>query len=96
MSKLIPIDRAAAQWRKDPEFIREYDALEEEFALAASLIKARIQAGLTQEEVAARMGTTQSAIARLEGGKSLPSTATLIRFARATGTRLRLSFERLA
>ncbi len=96
MSKLIPIDRAAAQWRKDPEFIREYDALEEEFALAASLIKARIQAGLTQEEVAARMGTTQSAVARLEGGKSLPSTATLIRFARATGTRLRLSFERLA
>ncbi len=96
MSKLIPIDRAAAQWRKDPEFIRGYDALEEEFALAASLIKARIQAGLTQEEVAARMGTTQSAVARLEGGKSLPSTATLIRFARATGTRLRLSFERLA
>lgn len=96
MSKLIPIDRAAAQWRKDPEFIREYDALEEEFALAASLIKARIQAGLTQEEVAARMGTTQSAVARLEGGKSLPSTATLIRFARATGTRLRFSFERLA
>ena len=41
------------------------------------------------------MGTTQSAIARLEGGKSRPSTTTLAKFAKATGTRLRVSFERV-
>ena len=44
-------------------------------------------------EIARRMGTTQSAVARLEGGKSRPSTTTLAKFAKATGTRLRVSFE---
>ena len=95
MSKTIPFAKIAAKWRKDPEFMREYDALEEEFALAAALIKARSDAGLTQEELAQRMGTTQSVIARLEGGKSRPSTTTLAKLAKATGTRLRVSFERV-
>jgi ribosome-binding protein aMBF1 (putative translation factor) len=96
MSKPIPISRIADEWRKDPEFLREYDALEEEFALAASLVRARSDAGMTQEEVAERMGTTQSAVARLESGKSRPSTTTLTKFAKATGTRLRVSFEKQA
>ena len=95
MSNTIPFEKIAAKWRKDPEFMREYDALEEEFALAAALIKARSDAGLTQEELAKRMGTTQSVIARLEGGKSRPSTTTLAKLAKATGTRLRVSFERV-
>ncbi len=92
----IPMFKVFAEWRKDPEYVREYDALEEEFALAAALIKARADADLTQEEIARRMGTTQSAVARLEGGKSRPSTTTLAKFAKATGTRLRVSFERVA
>ncbi len=91
----IPFATIAAKWRDDREFMREYDALEEEFALAAALIKARSDAGLTQEELAQRMGTTQSVIARLEGGKSRPSTTTLAKLAKATGTRLRVSFERV-
>lgn len=65
-----------------------------EIDLAHALIEARMQAGLTQEQLARRMRTTQSAIARLESGKGLPSTQTLARFARATGTLLRVSFER--
>lgn len=93
MSKTIPFEKLAAKWRKDPEFMREYDALEEEFALARALIEARANAGLTQEEVAQRMGTTQSVVARLEGGRSRPSTTTLAKFAKATGTKLRVSFE---
>ena len=93
MSKTIPFTKLAAHWRKDPAFMREYDALEEEFALAHALIKARADAGLTQEELAERMGTTQSAIARMEGGKSRPSTTTLAKVAAATGTKLRVSFE---
>lgn len=96
MTKTIPLSKLSDEWFKNPEFVREYDALEEEFALATALIKARADAGLTQEELAQRMGTTQSAIARLEGGKSRPSTATLTKFAKATGTRLRVSFERVA
>ncbi len=81
------------QWRKDPEYRREYEALEEEFALATAVISARVQAGLTQRELAQRMGTTQSVIARLEGGRAKPSTATLEKVAKATGTRLRIDFE---
>jgi ribosome-binding protein aMBF1 (putative translation factor) len=81
------------QWRKDPEYRREYEALQEEFALATAVISARIQAGLTQRELAQRMGTTQSVIARLEGGRAKPSTATLEKVAKATGTRLRIDFE---
>ena len=91
----IPLSRLSDEWRKDPEYMREYEALEEEFALAAALIRARADSGLTQEEIAIRMGTTQSAIARLEGGKSRPSITTLAKFAKATGTRLRVSFERV-
>ena len=93
MSKTVPMEKLFAEWRKDPEYMREYDALEEEFALATALIKARADAGLTQAELAARMGTTQSAVARMEGGKGRPSTTTLAKVAAATGTRLRVSFE---
>jgi transcriptional regulator with XRE-family HTH domain len=57
------------------------DALEEEFALAAALIEARTHADMTQEDVAKAMGTTQAVVARLEGGRSKPSTRTLERFA---------------
>lgn len=93
MSNTIPFSKISDEWRKDPEFMREYEALEEEFALATALIKARADAGLTQEQLAERMGTTQSAVARLEGGRSRPSTTTLAKVAKATGTRLRVSFE---
>jgi len=61
--------------------------------LAKTLIEARTRAGLSQEELAARMKTTQSVIARLEGGRVRPSTRTLERIALATGTHLKISFE---
>lgn len=56
------------QWMKDPEYRAEYEKLGPEFEFIGALIKARAEAGLTQEELAHRMGTTQSVIARLEGG----------------------------
>jgi transcriptional regulator with XRE-family HTH domain len=83
----------AEEWLKDPEFRAAYEALEPEFALASALIEARSRAGKTQEQVARAMGTTQAVIARLEGGRANPSTRTLERFAKATGTRLRIRFE---
>ena len=73
---------------KDPDFRKEYARVDEEFALIEALIRARTTARLTQEELARRLGTTQSAIARLEGGRVSPSVATLRRYAEATGTRL--------
>jgi ribosome-binding protein aMBF1 (putative translation factor) len=79
--------------KRDPEYARAYDALEEEFNLASAMIAARSQAGLTQEQLARRMKTTQAVIARLESGRTKPSTRTLERFAKATGMRVRISFE---
>lgn len=78
---------------KNPKYRREYEALGEEFSLSAALIEARARAGLTQEQVAQRMKTTQAVVARLEGGGSMPSTRTLERYAKAAGTRLKISFE---
>jgi ribosome-binding protein aMBF1 (putative translation factor) len=92
-STTTPASALFAEWRNDPEYVRAYEALDEEFSLAAAMIAARSHAGLTQKELAERMGTTQSVVARLEGGNSRPSTATLDKFAQATETRLRISFE---
>lgn len=89
----IPADALFSKWRKDSAYVAEYNALDGEFAIAAAVIAARSHAGLTQEELAKKMGTTQSVIARLEGGKSKPSTSTLEKLAKATGTKLRISFE---
>lgn len=81
------------EWMERPGYRAEYEALEDEFALAASILRARIEAGLTQEELAARMGTKQEVVARWEGGRAVPSGRTLQRIATATGHRLRISFE---
>jgi transcriptional regulator with XRE-family HTH domain len=78
---------------QDTEYRDAYEALAPEFDLARALIEARAWAGLTQQQVAQRMHTTQSVVACLESGQRLPSTKTLQRFAEATGTRLRISFE---
>lgn len=78
---------------KNPAFKAEYDALEDEFCLARELIEARTNAGLSQAELAQRMGTTQSAIARLESGKAPPSMRTIERIAAATGTRAVVRLE---
>lgn len=90
--KRTTADDLHKKWMKNPKYRREYDALEEEFSLSAAMIDARSRAGLTQEQVAQRMKTTQAAVARLEGGGSMPSTRTLEKYAKATGTRLRIHF----
>ena len=78
---------------KDPAFREAYALADEEFALIEALIRARAAAKLTQAELAERLGTTQSAVARLEGGRVSPSFATLRRYAAATGTRLTVALE---
>ena len=78
---------------KDPKVKAEYDALEEEFALASELIGARARAKLSQEEVARRMGTSQSAVARMESGRTLPSTSSLVKYAKAVGHRVEIKLK---
>jgi ribosome-binding protein aMBF1 (putative translation factor) len=90
MTKLNDLHR---KWMKEQGYRKAYDELAPEFALARAVMEARVAAGLTQEQLAQRMETTQSVIARLESGRARPSTQTLERLAAATGTRLRITFE---
>jgi transcriptional regulator with XRE-family HTH domain len=89
----IPVEKLFKRWMKKPGFKKSYEALDEQYALANMLIGARVKAGLSQAELAERMGTSQSAIARLESGTAKPSLSTLQRLAKATGTRLKISLE---
>lgn len=75
---------------KDEEFHSAFVELEDEFALAAQLIDARRKAHLTQDEVAKRMGTTQSVVARLESGNPLPSLRSLKRYAQAVNGKVQI------
>lgn len=77
---------------KDPAFKKEYDALEEEFALAGELISARAKAKLSQAQVARRMGTSQSAVARIESGRT-PSLTSLRRYAKAVGRKVEIKLK---
>ncbi len=73
---------------KNPAVRAEYDRLEPEVALAHELIRARTKAGLTQAQVARRMRTSQSAVARMESANGLPSMSSLVKYARAVGRKI--------
>lgn len=74
----------------NPEVRKEYDALQDEFNLIDQLVTMRTSAGLTQEEVANKLGTNKSNISRLEHGKGNPSWSTLNKYAAACGFRVKL------
>ena len=84
--------KAIAKARLRPGFTQAWDELEEEYAALSALLNARKTAGLTQEELADKMGTTKSAISRLESSlrseKHSPSFSTLKKYANACGKRL--------
>ena len=80
-----------AKAKQRPGFAEAYESLELEYAVASQMLKARAKAGLTQGAVAERMGTTKSAISRLEAaGRHAPSLATLKKYAAAVGCELRV------
>ena len=87
-----PNGYATKRRKIDPKFAKAYDALDDEFAALAALLKARTAAGLTQAEVASRMGVSQPVVARIEAslGKKdhSPSLNTLRRYADACGMKL--------
>jgi len=91
--KPVPHDHKAflVKARSRKGFTKAYDSLELEYQVAEQMLNARARAGLTQDAVAERMGTTKSAISRLESaGKHTPSLATLKRYAKAVGCELRV------
>jgi len=78
---------------QNPEFAREYNALEPEYRLAANLIRLRLAKGLTQEDLAKILNTKQESIARLENGGSLPSLSTMKKLADALDAELEINLR---
>lgn len=87
----IPFEDVLARALKDPEVKKGYDALELEFSIIEQVIKKRLEKGLSQKQLAEKIGTKQSAIARLEGGTSNPSVAFLEKVSKALGSKLQIS-----
>ena len=94
---MLTHDEMVKQMLSDPAVTAAYESQAEEFALLDELLNARKRAGLTQAEVAARMGTKTPAVARLESGggsqKHSPSIATLRRYAEAVGCQLEIRLK---
>ena len=80
-------------WLKDPAYKDAYESLITEFELAQKLIEVRVKSGMSQGELAQKMGTSQSAIARLESGSAMPSMRTLSKLALATGCEMQINFK---
>jgi DNA-binding XRE family transcriptional regulator len=91
----LDLDATRAHWMKRKGFKAAYDALADEFAALSELLRARQTAGMTQADVAERMGIAQASVARLEASagsrKHAPSVATLRRYADAVGCDLHIS-----
>lgn len=86
-------DALEARLLADPAVRQAFDEMAPQYAVARVLIEARAKAGLSQAELARRMETTQSVIARLESGRAMPSLRTLQRYAESVGGRLTVSIE---
>jgi len=89
---MIPVQELLKKWRKDPEYVKAYEALKPEFEIYEAMIQAMKKSGLAQSELAERMKTTKSSVSRTLSGKYPPSWNTILRFASATGAQPKLTF----
>lgn len=99
MNMIAPKDRKHLDfnvWKKealkDPAFKAEYDKLQPEFAVIRAIIRARVENGVTQKDLAEKVGTKQSVISRLESGKANPSVGFLKKLAQALNSHLEIRF----
>lgn len=81
------LQQVKAELLKNPDTAAAYNEQAPAFAIARELLAARVKAGLTQADVAERMGTSQSAVARLEAGTAAPALRSVQRYAQAVGAR---------
>jgi ribosome-binding protein aMBF1 (putative translation factor) len=88
MTRLADLKKTLMQ---NDEFRAEYEKADAEFQIVEALVRARRDGNISQAELAKRMGTTQSAVARLEAGGVSPSLATLRRYAAAAGLKLEIN-----
>jgi len=90
--KHLDFDTWKKQVLKDSRFKAEYDKLQPEFAVIRAIIRARADSGITQKELANRIGTKQSVISRLESGRANPSVSFLRKLAEALNSHLEINF----
>lgn len=88
----VPFDEVKSEWLKESKIKAEYDRLQPEFEIMKKLIEVRAQKGMTQSTLAKKIGTKQSAIARLENGHGNPSLALLQKLADALDSTLEIRF----
>lgn len=90
--KHLDFDEFLEDSLRNPEVKAEYDKLQPEFAVIRAVIEARMRKGVTQEELAEKIGTKQSVISRLESGKANPSMNFLKKLAQALNSHLEIKF----
>lgn len=90
--KHLDFDTWKNQVLKNPKFKAEYDKLQPEFAVIRAIIRARAERGITQKELASKVGTKQSVISRLESGRANPSVNFLKKLAQALNSHLEINF----
>ncbi|MCL2426577.1 MAG: helix-turn-helix domain-containing protein [Oscillospiraceae bacterium] len=89
---MTDFDKYVDEQLENPEFRREYEALDPEFAIIDAMIDARISSGLTQKQISERSGIAQGDISKLENGNGNPSLKTLKRLANAMNMKLKVEF----
>lgn len=93
MAQLRAYKDVKKRFLADPEFRKEYEALGPEFELIESIIRRRMELEMSQEELAAKVGTGQAAISRLESGNANPTLASLAEIAKALDADLRIELK---
>lgn len=89
--KLIPFSEFKKRALRDPEIKAEYDRLGPEYEIIEAIIRKRLEKGMSQKQLAEKMGTKQSALSRLESGNYNPSLAFLKKVATALGSKVHIS-----
>ena len=92
-SNELTLDDVIKEQMKDPEFAKAWQETELEDQIKRNLIQARIDAGLTQKELAERSGIRQSNISRIESGSAMPTLQTLNAIANGIGKKVKITFE---
>jgi len=92
-TKYIPFSEVKRKILRNPEVRREYENLQPKYAVISAVLDARIKRGITQRELADRVGTTQSAIARFESGTGNPTLAFLRKVSHALGKEIKVTVK---
>jgi ribosome-binding protein aMBF1 (putative translation factor) len=93
MAQLRSYKDVKKRFLADPDFRKEYEALGSEFELIESIIRRRMELKMSQEELAAKVGTGQAAISRLESGNANPTLASLAEIAEALDADLHIELK---